>query len=99
MRGGSLDLFIGRKRRVVEQPWRLEWTPEVKTINFSADDEMPDVSFIGSETLRLFIADKPFSTSTVSPHRRWARRSIAVRKRVDDGRFEIHLTKKYTIFH
>lgn len=91
-----LALFIGRKRQIVRKPWRLELRCVLD--DFSPEDGLPIVAHIQSETVRLFIDDKLFSTSRIAPHGRYARRSMKITK-PKRGMIEVHLTKKLTTFH
>ncbi|HEX7334240.1 MAG TPA: hypothetical protein VF290_22230 [Pyrinomonadaceae bacterium] len=88
-----LVLFIGRKKQIIRESWRLEMNREVETAWI---DGLP-ITNIASETVRLFIADKLFSTSRITPHRRYGRRVLKVSK-PKRGFVQIHLTKNQTEF-
>lgn len=87
-----IALFIGRKKQIIKEPFRLEMSQEITDTSY-LDAPMQVVT---SQRMDLFIADKLFASIKTPPRVRYARRSVTIVK-PKRGPMQIHLLKKATV--
>jgi hypothetical protein len=88
-------LVVGRKRYPMSKPMRLEIGADVEYLRAHQEDMTPTIAFLRSESIRLLIGDKLFSTVIVIPKRRYSRSALRlIKPKSSSSLIEVRLTKK-----